>query len=141
MPPAKRTPRKAHSSPAKRTLVDALTSAEPLGLSDEEIDELFRREQCGFRNALPQRTWQLQDAKNRLSELIRRVREGEAQVITVRGEPTAVLVPIEDFELHHSASRKSLAEILLSAPRVLSDEEADELFARDQSPAREVNLE
>jgi prevent-host-death family protein len=110
-------------------------------MANEEIDELFRREQCGYRTALPQRTWQLQDAKNRLSELVRRVRDGEAQVITVRGEPTAVLVPIADFELHHSTLRKSLAEILLSAPRVLSDEEAEELFARDQSPAREVNLE
>jgi prevent-host-death family protein len=90
---------------------------------------------------LPQRTWQLQEAKNRFSELIRRVRGGEAQVITVRGEPTAVLVPIQDFELHHAASRKSLAEILLSAPRVLSDKEADELFARDQTPAREIDFE
>jgi prevent-host-death family protein len=68
------------------------------------------------------------------------VREGEAQVITVRGEPAAVLVPIEDFRAHHAASRKSLAEVLLSAPRVLSDAEADQLFARDQSPAREIEL-
>lgn len=129
------------SSSREDSLSDRLGPSERLGLSDEEIDELFRREHCGYRTALPQRTWQLQDAKNRLSELVRRVRAGEAQVITVRGEPTAVLVPIEDFRTHYSPSRKSLAEILLAAPRVLSDEEADELFARDRSPARDIDFE
>jgi len=33
------------------------------------------------------------EAKNRLSELIRKVREGEQVVITHRGKPAAMLVP------------------------------------------------
>ena len=36
-------------------------------------------------------TWQLQEAKNKLSEVIRRAREEGPQTITVRGEPAAVV--------------------------------------------------
>ena len=36
-------------------------------------------------------TWQLQEAKNRLSEVIRRARDEGPQTITVRGEPAAVV--------------------------------------------------
>lgn len=36
-------------------------------------------------------TWQLQEAKNKLSEVIRRAREEGPQIITVRGEPAAVV--------------------------------------------------
>lgn len=42
---------------------------------------------------MPERksTWQLQEAKNKLSEVIRRAREEGPQTITVRGEPAAVV--------------------------------------------------
>ncbi len=36
-------------------------------------------------------TWQLQEAKNKLSEVIRRAREEGPQTITVRGEEAAVV--------------------------------------------------
>jgi prevent-host-death family protein len=36
-------------------------------------------------------TWQLQEAKNKLSEVIRRAREEGPQTITVRGEDAVVL--------------------------------------------------
>ncbi len=36
-------------------------------------------------------TWQLQEAKNKLSEVIRRAREEGPQTITVRGEEAAVI--------------------------------------------------
>jgi len=36
--------------------------------------------------------WQLQEAKNRLSELIRKAKEDGPQVITVRGEDAVVVV-------------------------------------------------
>lgn len=42
--------------------------------------------------------WQLQEAKNRLSQLIKGVVHGDPQVITVRGKPTAVLLSVEDYQ-------------------------------------------
>jgi len=38
-------------------------------------------------------TWQLQDAKNRLSALIDAVEEGHEQIITRHGAPVGVVVP------------------------------------------------
>jgi prevent-host-death family protein len=40
--------------------------------------------------------WQLQDAKNRLSELVRKAREEGPQVITLRGRD-AVVVSADEF--------------------------------------------
>ncbi len=46
----------------------------------------------------PKRRWPVQDAKARFSELLeRRLREGP-QIVTRRGEETAVLVPLEDWQ-------------------------------------------
>ncbi|MGH2609861.1 MAG: hypothetical protein ACRDHF_12350, partial [Tepidiformaceae bacterium] len=58
-----------------------------------------------------------------------------AQLITVRGEPAAMLVPVEDERRRPPLSSKSLADVLLSAPRVLNNDEADRLFGRDAGDA------
>lgn len=44
-----------------------------------------------------QTEWQLQEAKNNLSQLIKQAAAGEAQVVTVHGRPTAVVVSAEDY--------------------------------------------
>jgi antitoxin Phd len=44
------------------------------------------------------KSWNLQDAKARLSELVDRARAGEAQVILRRGEPAAVVIAYEDYQ-------------------------------------------
>ena len=41
--------------------------------------------------------WQLQDAKNRLSELVRKAREDGPQVITLRGRDAVVVVSANEF--------------------------------------------
>ncbi len=41
--------------------------------------------------------WSLQDAKNRLSEVVREARESGPQIITVRGKETAVVLSVNDF--------------------------------------------
>jgi antitoxin Phd len=59
-------------------------------------------------------TWPVQDAKARFSELLDAcVREGP-QVVTRRGEQTAVLVPIAEWQRLREASRPSLKALLLS---------------------------
>jgi antitoxin Phd len=41
--------------------------------------------------------WQLQDAKNRLSELVRKAREEGPQVITLRGRDAVVVLSANEF--------------------------------------------
>jgi len=43
-------------------------------------------------------TWPLQDAKNRLSELVDRAKAGIPQIITRRGRQVVVVIGIEDFK-------------------------------------------
>ena len=60
------------------------------------------------------RNWPVQDAKARFSELLETcVREG-AQVVTRRGEETAVLVPIEEWRRLCQLARPSLKQLLLT---------------------------
>jgi prevent-host-death family protein len=64
--------------------------------------------------------WALQDAKARLSELVRAA-EKEPQRITVRGEPTAVLISESEYRRlsgEIERPKKSFAEWWKSAPRV-----------------------
>lgn len=73
------------------------------------------------------REWQVQEAKQRLSELLRAVGEGEPQVITRHGDPIAVVVDIEDFRANHGRDQKpSFREFLLAAPRGFDDLEIPE---------------
>lgn len=58
--------------------------------------------------------WPVQDAKARFSEFLDAcVREGP-QVVTRRGEQTAVLVGKEEWERLNRTARPSLKEVLLS---------------------------
>jgi prevent-host-death family protein len=58
--------------------------------------------------------WALQDAKARLSELVRAA-EKEPQIITYRGKPK---VEVRAVETEGRQKPKSLADALLAAPRV-----------------------
>jgi antitoxin Phd len=63
-------------------------------------------------------TWQLQDAKARLSEVIKRAVNEGPQEITVRGEPTAVVLSADEFKKLKAPakSKPSLVEMLQSSP-------------------------
>jgi prevent-host-death family protein len=70
--------------------------------------------------------WQIQDAKQRFSEMIRAVTQQGPQVITRHGEDVAVVIDIAAYHrLTHPAA--DLAEILLSGPKI-GDSDA-EVFA------------
>ena len=61
--------------------------------------------------------WQLQEAKNRLSELVRKAREEGPQTITVHGKDAAVLVSAEQYT--KAARRKgTLVEFFRKSPLV-----------------------
>lgn len=58
--------------------------------------------------------WQLQEAKNKLSEVIRRAREEGPQTITVRGKETVIVVSSEAYRAWEKLGRKgeSITEFL-----------------------------
>lgn len=59
--------------------------------------------------------WQLQEAKNRLSEVVKAAEKNGPQVITVRGKETAVLVSMGTYKRMAGGSQ-SLSEFLTNSP-------------------------
>lgn len=69
--------------------------------------------------------WQIQEAKQRFSEMIRAVATGP-QVITRHGEDVAVVVDISEYR-RLTRPAVDLASILLGGPKL--DDSAAEIFA------------
>lgn len=88
---------------------------------------------------IPAQTWQLQEAKARLSELIKRAATDGPQEITVRGEPTAVVLSAAAYrQLKTPAKKKpSLVAILRKSPFVGLEMD----FTRDKSPVRKISFD
>lgn len=57
--------------------------------------------------------WQLQEAKNKLSQLIKEASQGVPQYITVRGENAAVLLSSEVYEDLKKPTSSLSSELLL----------------------------
>lgn len=65
------------------------------------------------------KSWTVLDAKNRFSEFLKASLEEGPQLVTRRGDATAVLVPIEQWQALKNEGRPNLKERLLAAePRV-----------------------
>ena len=77
--------------------------------------------------------WALQNAKNRLSEVIRRARDEGPQVVTFRGARAAVIVSPEAFD-QMTAQPPSLVE-LFSGPPWPADLHS-EVLRRAKAPSR-----
>lgn len=60
-------------------------------------------------------SWQLQEAKQRFSELVRRTLEEGPQVVTRHGQEVVVVVAADVYRRSQEA-RPALAEFLLSGP-------------------------
>jgi prevent-host-death family protein len=60
------------------------------------------------------KSWPVQDAKARFSELLEScLREGP-QIVTKRGAEAAVLVPIDDWRRIRQSARQTLKQLLLA---------------------------
>ncbi|MFZ5462449.1 MAG: type II toxin-antitoxin system Phd/YefM family antitoxin [Pseudomonadota bacterium] len=81
------------------------------------------------------REWALQDAKARLSEVVRLAMEHEPQEITLRGEPAVVVLSVEDYR-RLVQPKPSFVELIRNSP--LMDVDID--LTREQSLTREVDL-
>lgn len=62
-------------------------------------------------------TWQLQQAKARLSEVIETAKKDGPQIITQRGVKSAVVLPFDEWERSQLPKRQTLLEILQSGPQ------------------------
>ena len=71
--------------------------------------------------------WQIQDAKQRFSEMIRAVTSEGPQVITRHGEDVAVVVDIGEYR-RLTRPAVDLASVLLGGPK-LDDDGAADVFA------------
>ena len=80
--------------------------------------------------------WQLQDAKNRLSSVVKKATDEGPQMISVRGKPAAVVMSVEDYH-RLTRPRTRLSDFFRDSP--LSG--LDELdIERSKDFSREVEL-
>ena len=83
------------------------------------------------------RSWPLQDAKARFSELIRKAQSEGPQHVTVHGRSTVVVLSEEEYSrLTGARSGQQLVELLGSSP--LRDIEIE--HPRVRGPVRDVDL-
>ncbi|MEM9089405.1 MAG: type II toxin-antitoxin system Phd/YefM family antitoxin [Cyanobacteria bacterium P01_F01_bin.53] len=80
--------------------------------------------------------WQLQEAKNKLSQVVKAADSGQAQYITVRGKQAAVVLSAADYKKLVQPD-ESLSSALLMP--VLEEDDVS-LFERSQDTGREINL-
>jgi prevent-host-death family protein len=81
------------------------------------------------------KTWQLQNAKAHLSELVREASSGSPQEITLRGKPAVVVLSTQQYEkLKHP--KQKLANFLRESPLMGLDIE----IKRSKEPMRDVDL-
>ncbi|QGG54976.1 type II toxin-antitoxin system Phd/YefM family antitoxin [Paenibacillus sp. FSL W8-1187] len=77
--------------------------------------------------------WQLQDAKNQLSSVVKKAADEGPQMITVRGMPAAVVLSMEEYQ-RLTKPKTRLTDFFKDSP--LYDLDLD----RSQDIAREVDL-
>jgi len=80
-------------------------------------------------------TWALQDAKARLSELVRLAMEHEPQEITLRGEPAVVVLSREEYD-RMTQKKESFVDLIRNSP--LMDVDID--LSREPSMTRDLEL-
>jgi antitoxin Phd len=83
------------------------------------------------------RRWQLQEAKARLSEVVKSSQREGPQEISVRGHAAAVVLSAEDYErLRRKKQKLGIDTFLRRSSRVKVNLEIE----RDKSPARDVEV-
>jgi len=80
-------------------------------------------------------TWQLQEAKNRFSEVVNKALEEGPQTVTRHGEEIVVILSKSDYS-HLIKSQTSLVDFFRQSPLVGIELDLE----RDQSLPRDINL-
>jgi antitoxin Phd len=121
-----------HNAEPQYSICTRVTAAAPQDLlrSDQNVYILVSRTERRFAVA----TWQVQDAKTRLSEVIERARTEGPQTITRHGAERAVVLSIEDYRAL-VALKPDFKAYLLGGPKV-----DDFPIERDRDAGRSVEL-
>ena len=85
---------------------------------------------------MAQRSWSVQDAKNRFSEVVEAARR-QPQMVTKHGKPAVVVVDVAEYERLRCADKAkapTFAELLLSMPQDGGD------FRPSKARLRDVDL-
>jgi len=89
-------------------------------------------------------TWQLQDAKNKFSELVEHALHEGPQLVTRHGKPAVVVMSADEYETSHGKKKpeKNFVEFLLSMPKLPAEwfENGEDPFERIDGPVRDIDL-
>jgi prevent-host-death family protein len=89
------------------------------------------------RRLRPGNRWRLQDAKARLSELVRQARERGPQRVTVHGRDAVVVVRADEFDrMRRPVSGRDIVNALADSPLA----EVDFERVTVKSPVRDISL-
>ena len=80
-------------------------------------------------------TWQLQDAKNRFSEVVKKALANGPQIVTKRGVETVIVLSVKEYR-KLKRPKNSLVDFFKDSP--LRDMDID--MKRSKEPAREIDL-
>jgi prevent-host-death family protein len=80
--------------------------------------------------------WQLQDAKNRFSEVVKRARDEGPQSVTVHGQRAAVVVSAQEFDALVKPPR-SFVDFLLDGAEPWSDDVVETINDRSTDTGRD----
>ena len=83
-------------------------------------------------------SWQMQEAKAKFSELIKRAANEGPQFVTHRGVETAVVLSVEAYRKLNAAT-PSFIDHLLSGPKI-ADEFVDLINERSKDTGRDIDL-
>ena len=80
--------------------------------------------------------WQLQEAKSKFSEVVKRTLENGVQIVTRHGRKTVVILPFDEYE-RLTKRAESLSQFLLASPLAGSEL----IIGRDKSTPRHLEIE
>lgn len=84
------------------------------------------------------RTWKLEDAKNRFSEVVRRAMDHEPQLVTRNGQAAVVILSAADYE--GLAAPRDLVGFLRDSPLAEALAEGDFALGRSCDTGRDLSL-
>jgi prevent-host-death family protein len=90
------------------------------------------------RRVNPEPVWQLQEAKARLSELVRRAVDEGPQHVSVRGEPAAVVLSEKEYR-QLTSTRPSIVDHILGG-EPWPDDLVDAINDRPHGPDRGIDF-
>lgn len=87
------------------------------------------------------RTWSLQDAKARFSELVNRARDEGPQIVSRRGEEAVVVLDVKQYrKLNRRRGRRADDDLVTFFQRSPLSKVDPKLFERDRDTGREIDL-